>query len=122
MELERIEALAQQMTRDGTVEAVLDDGARRVTLRRMATTSPAAHATEPQVRAPWFGRFRRVHPTRPAPEAAPGDHVAPGDLVGYVEIDGRLHAVRAETAGRLAEFMVEDGQIVGFGQPLARLD
>lgn len=64
--------------------------------------------------APLAGTFR------PAP-ARPGDHVDAGDSVGTVVARRTEESVPAPYGGVLVEWLAEDGDPVGPGQPLARL-
>ena len=62
---------------------------------------------------------------RPDPEAEPffkeGDSVQPGDVIGLVEIMKSFHEVKAESAGVVDEFLVENEGEVDIGQEIMRL-
>jgi biotin-dependent carboxylase-like uncharacterized protein len=71
--------------------------------------------------APLLGVFYR----RSAPDAPPfveaGDHVTTGQLLGVIEVMKTYHDVTAPHAGVLESFLIDDGQFVEYGQPIARL-
>lgn len=72
--------------------------------------------------APMIGVFYR----RPAPGAEPfvqpGDTVTADTTIGIVEIMKLMNPITAGQAGVIGEFLVEDGQAVEFGQPLATIN
>ncbi|KPP83752.1 MAG: acetyl-CoA carboxylase biotin carboxyl carrier protein [Rhodobacteraceae bacterium HLUCCA08] len=144
MTLEEIEHWAGEMRRAGLSELEISGetgrlrlilagaGAHRAPAPRSAPQArkPDPGATAPQagegldrlVRAPDFGRFHGAHPQRGGPEAAIGDRIEAGDVLGYVEAGPHLRAVIADHAGRLAEVLARDSALVGYGDPLYRLD
>ena len=75
-----------------------------------------------QILSPLPGIFYR----RPAPDQPPyksaGDPVAVGDVVGLVEVMKTFHEVKAESAGTLARFLIDNEDAVLAGQPVAELD
>lgn len=71
------------------------------------------------VRASAVGVFTRSDRLTPAPGG--GLEVKAGDVVGSIEVLGVPHAVLAAASGVLEEFMVEDGEPVEYGQPLATI-
>jgi pyruvate dehydrogenase E2 component (dihydrolipoamide acetyltransferase) len=52
----------------------------------------------------------------------PGDSVAPGDLLVEIETDKALMEQEAYDTGILAEILVQEGENVPIGTPIARLD
>ena len=77
---------------------------------------------ERTIKSPLPGTFYR----RPSPEAEPylqeGDSVAPGDVVGLVEIMKTFHEIHSDAAGRIATFLVENSALVDAGQDIIALD
>ncbi len=75
-----------------------------------------------QIVAPLPGTFYR----KPAPDAAPfkseGDDVAVGDVIGLIEVMKNFHEVKAEKAGKITAFHLENEDAVMAGQPIATLD
>jgi biotin carboxyl carrier protein len=74
-----------------------------------------------QIVSPLPGTFyRRSAPDKP-PYKAEGDAVVAGDVVGLVEVMKTFWEVKAEVAGKVAKFLVEDAAEVQAGQPLVDL-
>ena len=85
-----------------------------------ATEKPAA-ATKPQgktIDCPMVGVFY----TSPSPEADPyvkvGSKVNKGDVVCIIEAMKLMNEVTATESGTIEEILVENGDLVEFGQPL----
>ena len=75
-----------------------------------------------QILSPLPGTFYR----RPSPEDPPykeeGDAVAPGDVIGLVEVMKSFNEVKADMSGKVAKFLVENEDPVMAGQPLVDID
>ena len=75
-----------------------------------------------EVKSPIPGTFYR----RPSPDEPPykdiGDTVAVGDTVGLVEVMKMFHEIKADGAGKLLRFEVENGATVMAGQVLVVLE
>ena len=71
-----------------------------------------------QILSPLPGTFYR----KPAPDKPPykseGDTVAVGDVIGLVEVMKSFHEVKADTAGKIVKFAVDNEEPVMAGQPL----
>ncbi len=75
-----------------------------------------------QILSPLPGTFyRRSSPDQP-PYKDKGDSVAEGDVIGLVEVMKSFNEVKADTAGTVVEFLVENEDPVMAGQPLVELD
>lgn len=74
-----------------------------------------------QILSPLPGTFYR----KPAPDSSvfkyEGDSVAVGDVLGIVEVMKNFHEVRAEIAGSSIRFVIDDGDAVMAGQPIAEV-
>ena len=78
-------------------------------------------ADEHTIRAQIPGIFyRRPDPGSP-PYVEPGDTVETGTVVGLVEVMKQFTEVRAESAGTIVEFDVEDEGMVAPGEVIARV-
>lgn len=77
--------------------------------------------TTRQILSPLPGVFYR----KPAPDQPPfkteGDAVAVGDVVGLIEVMKSFHEVKADAAGKVAVFLVEDEDAIMAGQPILEL-
>jgi biotin carboxyl carrier protein len=74
------------------------------------------------VHSPALGRFfRRREPGEPLLAEA-GARVTAGDALGLIEVMKTYHEVTAPVSGMLTAFLVEDEQVVEYGQPVARIE
>lgn len=75
-----------------------------------------------QILSPLPGTFYR----KPAPDQPPfkdvGDEVREGDVVGLVEVMKVFNEVKAEVAGKVKAYLVEDEDPVMAGAPLVELE
>ncbi|AWK89416.1 acetyl-CoA carboxylase [Azospirillum thermophilum] len=76
----------------------------------------------PEIRSPLPGTFYR----RPAPDQPPfkevGDRVEPGDVIGLVEVMKSFSEIKADCAGTVLRFTVEDEEPVMAGVVLVELE
>lgn len=76
----------------------------------------------PEIRSPLPGTFYR----RPAPDQPPfkevGDRVEPGDVIGLVEVMKSFSEIKADSAGIVSRFTVEDEEPVMAGVVLVELE
>ena len=75
-----------------------------------------------EIKSPMVGTFYRA----PAPDAPPyaevGDRITEETVLCIVEAMKLMNEIKAETAGIVAEILVENGHPVEFGQPLFRIE
>lgn len=73
------------------------------------------------INAPMVGTFYKS----PSPEAAPyvkvGDKVSNDSIVCILEAMKLFNEIQAEASGEIVEILVEDGQMVEYGQPLFKV-
>jgi acetyl-CoA carboxylase biotin carboxyl carrier protein len=75
-----------------------------------------------EILSPLPGTFyRRPAPDKPFYKEA-GDAVAAGDALGLVEVMKTFYEVKAEDAGKLIRFLVENEDAVQAGQLLAEIE
>lgn len=71
--------------------------------------------------SPLPGTFYR----RPSPDEPPykdvHDAVTEGDVIGLIEVMKSFHEVKADAAGKISAFLVENEEAVMAGQPLVEL-
>lgn len=84
--------------------------------------SPAEHIdTGKTINAPMVGTFYKS----PSPESAPyvsvGDKVNADSTVCILEAMKLFNEIQAEISGEIVEILVEDGQMVEYGQPLFKV-
>jgi acetyl-CoA carboxylase biotin carboxyl carrier protein len=87
-----------------------------------ARSESIATAGQTVLRAPMVGTFYRA----PAPGATPfveeGVTVKKGDALCLIEVMKLFTTIYAETAGRVAEILAENGKLVEYGQALFVID
>jgi len=91
------------------------------------SASPAAQAPMPTpvddpglipVKAPIVGIFYPSPEPGAAPFVAVGDRIEPGTTVGLIEVMKVFNAVAAGISGTVVRRLVEDSDLVEYGQPL----
>jgi biotin carboxyl carrier protein len=74
-----------------------------------------------QLLSPLPGTFyRRPAPDKPAYKNE-GDMVAAGEVIGLIEVMKSFTEVKAETAGKIVRFVVDNEEPVMAGQPLVEI-
>lgn len=76
---------------------------------------------EKMIRSPLPGIFYRRSSPEADPFVAEGQKVAPGDVVGLVEIMKNFHEVQSEESGVLDRFLIGNEEAVEAGQDVAAL-
>ncbi len=75
-----------------------------------------------QLLSPLPGTFyRKSAPDQPAYKTE-GDSVAVGEVIGLIEVMKSFNEVKAELAGKIVSFLVENEEPVMAGQPLAEIE
>jgi antagonist of KipI len=83
--------------------------------------NPSAESGATTITAPVIGVFyRRQHPDDP-PLAEPGQHVEADQPIAVLEVMKTYHQITAPHSGTLQDFLIEDGQFVEYGQPVATM-
>lgn len=76
---------------------------------------------ERTVSCPMVGTFYAAPAEDQAPFVTVGDMVKKGQIVGIVEAMKLMNEIESECDGIVEEILVENGQLVEYGQPLMRL-
>jgi biotin carboxyl carrier protein len=74
------------------------------------------------VHSPALGRFFRRREPGERLLAEAGKRIVAGDPLGVIEVMKTYHEVTAPVSGLLTAFLVEDEQVVEYGQPVARIE
>ncbi|RLF31587.1 MAG: acetyl-CoA carboxylase biotin carboxyl carrier protein [Thermoplasmata archaeon] len=138
MDIEKIKEVIELMNEHGLVEIELSDGEQTIRLRKAEAPSEPAKTQAPeetaekpaeeaksgtpegciQITAPMVGTFYRAS----APDADPyveiGDKVHPETVVCIIEAMKVMNEIKAEVEGEVVDILVENGDVVEFGQPL----
>ena len=72
-------------------------------------------------KSPRVGVFYASDQEGGEPLAKPGDQVKEGQVLGIVEAMKLMNEIKAEYSGTVEEVLVENGQMVEYGQPLFRI-
>ena len=92
-------------TSAGASKPVAEEGGRRIVIK-----------------SPMVGTFYRA----PAPDAPPfvevGQDVEVGQVLCIIEAMKLMNEIKSETAGRVVETLVDNGEAVEFGQPLFAIE
>ncbi|MBM7631582.1 acetyl-CoA carboxylase biotin carboxyl carrier protein [Geomicrobium sediminis] len=84
---------------------------------------PNAEATDDSVEitSPMVGTFYRASSPDADPYVQVGDQVHSESIVCIVEAMKLMNELEAETKGEIVEILVENGELVDYGQPLFRV-
>lgn len=75
-----------------------------------------------QILSPLPGTFYRASSPDKPPYKADGDAVAVGDVIGLIEVMKSFHEVKADCAGRIVRFTVDNEDPVMAGNPLVEVE
>ena len=130
-----IPRLATLLRETGAEEIEGGCGDRTIRLRRSmveAMDIPNAESSEEQTVSPGVGHttitaeqvgvFRATAEAGSLPLARAGDSVEEGQAIGFVDVLGVTHEVCAPIAGTLTQFLINDGELVEYGQDIAELN
>ena len=90
----------------------------------VVNTQAEGNATQSEgtvVKSPLVGTFYAAKAEGEAPYVSVGDKVTKGQVIGIIEAMKLMNEIEAETDGTVAEILVENEQLVEYGQPLIRL-
>jgi acetyl-CoA carboxylase biotin carboxyl carrier protein len=142
MDLEKIEALAQLMNRQGLSAVSITENGEELRLERSAmTTFPATipivstplSATVPpsaepvtsprgeEICAPMVGVYYSTAGSDTAPFVQLGQRVKKGDVLCIIEAMKLMNEVVAERDGEIVDICADNGQLVEYGQCLMKL-
>lgn len=83
-----------------------------------AVAEAAEDASLHKVTSPMVGTFYAASSPEADPYVKVGDKVTPEDIVCIVEAMKLFNEIEAEVTGEIVEILVQDGQLVEYGQPL----
>lgn len=110
------------------VEAMAAAVAGRETIPAPAGDTEEVHvSSEPEkkdgclVKSPLVGTFYAAPAEDADPFVAVGDQVTKGQVVAIVEAMKLMNDIESDFSGTVAEVLVENGELVEYGQPLFRI-
>ena len=89
---------------------------RQLRLRHRKKKEPEVEGN--QVKAPLVGTFYAAPSEGADPFVSVGDTVKKGQVIGIVEAMKLMNEVESDYDGTVAEILVENGEMVEYGQPL----
>ncbi len=75
-----------------------------------------------QILSPLPGTFYRKPSPDDPPYKAEGDSVTEGDVIGLIEVMKSFNEVKADVAGKVTKFLIENEDPVMAGQPLVEIE
>ena len=131
MDIAFIKQLIDLMEQRTLAQLELQDGDKKVAILRhlpqaggsvtaapMPTVTPTpAGAVEP---SPMVGVFYVAPSPNDAPFVQVGQRVQAGDTLGIIEAMKIMNPLEATQSGIIAEILVQNGDVVQFGQPIVR--
>ncbi|WP_028783171.1 acetyl-CoA carboxylase biotin carboxyl carrier protein [Thalassobacillus devorans] len=85
------------------------------------SSSAASSDYDSEVTSPMVGTFYAASSPESDPFVQVGDKVKPDSVVCIVEAMKLFNEIEAEVSGEIVEILVEDGELVEYGQPLFRV-
>lgn len=118
--LQRHSLKAFQFEQAGACLSLKFDGQRKA-------VSPAEHFERVEeeackiISSPSMGVLRLTHPQRDKPFVTVGSEIKEGQIIAFLQNDELLEEVKANCSGVLVAAVAEEGQVIGFAQPLFEL-
>lgn len=135
MDISQIKQLIDLMEERSLSDLELQDGDKKVALKRHLATNVAVKpeavvvASEPAPKAtpkgatedsPMVGVFYVAPSPNDPPFVKVGQQVQAGDTLGIIEAMKIMNPLEATQNGTIAEILVQNGDVVQFGQPIVR--
>lgn len=135
MDINQIKQLIDLMEERSLSDLELQDGDKKVALKRHLTTSNIV-STQPNItpvaetsvatpkgateNSPMVGVFYVAPSPNDPPFVKVGQQVQAGDTLGIIEAMKIMNPLEATQNGTIAEILVQNGDVVQFGQPIVR--
>lgn len=133
MDINQIKQLIDLMEERSLSDLELQDGDKKVALKRHLTTSNIV-STQPNItpvaetsvatpkgateNSPMVGVFYVAPSPNDPPFVKVGQQVQAGDTLGIIEAMKIMNPLEATQNGTIAEILVQNGDVVQFGQPI----
>ncbi len=115
-------AYAQPVSAPGYAMPMAAQAAPAVAPAAATPAVPAAAPAGVTINAPTVGTFYAAASQEDAPFVTVGTVVKPDTVICMIEAMKVFNQILAEKSGRIVEILVENGDAVGFGQPLFRIE
>lgn len=134
MDINQIKQLIDLMEERSLSDLELQDGDKKVSLKRhlatnvvatKPTVAPVAETLAPTPKgatedSPMVGVFYVAPSPNDPPFVKVGQQVQAGDTLGIIEAMKIMNPLEATQNGTIAEILVQNGDVVQFGQPIIR--
>ena len=97
-------------------------GTTQLRSARQDPCKPIATPAGITINAPTVGTFYSAASPEDAAFVSVGSVVKPDTTICMIEAMKVFNEIKAEKSGRIVEILVENGDAVGFGQPLFRIE
>ncbi len=112
-----------QFGQDGNPAAMISNAAPPVLAAAQSSAQSAVAAfSGVTINAPTVGTFYSAASPEDPPFASVGSIVKPDSVICIIEAMKVFNQIQAEKSGKVIEVLVENGDAVGFGQPLFRIE
>ena len=138
MDISKIKQLIGLMEERALAELAVEDGDKKVAITRhlpqanlqtvTTTAAPPAQTTIAPTKtgitekSPMVGVFYVAPSPNDAPFIKVGQQVQAGDTLGIIEAMKIMNPLEATQSGIIAEILVQNGDVVEFGQPIVRYE
>ena len=138
MDISKIKQLIDLMEERALAELAVEDGDKKVAITRhlpqanlqtvTTTAAPPAQTTIAPTKtgitekSPMVGVFYVAPSPNDAPFIKVGQQVQAGDTLGIIEAMKIMNPLEATQSGIIAEILVQNGDVLEFGQPIVRYE
>jgi acetyl-CoA carboxylase biotin carboxyl carrier protein len=124
-----VRQLAEMLNQNELTEIEVEDGNRRIVVKRQITVAAAAPVAVAQpaahpgaVKSPMVGTVFLAGEPGARPFVSPGQTVREGETLLIVEAMKVMNPITAPRAGTVTQILVQDAQPVEFDQPLVIIE
>ena len=122
---ELVRQLAQMLNDNDLSEIEVEDGDRRIAVKRNLIAAPAAEPTGPHpgtIPSPMVGTVYLSAEPGSKPFVSAGESVAEGDTLLIIEAMKVMNQITAPRSGTVTRILVQNAEPVEFGQPLVVIE
>ena len=135
MDTNQIKEIIAIFEESGLSSLELEEGNLKIKMEKPSAAAPAAAEPAPivsttpeqeitkekeeaSITSPLVGTFYRAKSPNDAPYVNAGDHVHTGDVICMIEAMKTMNEIQADKDGIIRKILVENGEMVEYGQPL----
>ena len=135
MDTNQIKEIIAIFEESGLSSLELEEGNLKIKMEKPSVTTPVEQPTsvvttdevkqeitkekeEASITSPLVGTFYRAKSPNDAPYVKEGDHVHTGDVICMIEAMKTMNEIQADKDGIIRKILVENGEMVEYGQPL----